>query len=211
MSDHQDSPLYIQFLRVHSLSKFLLYTNYHEWGPRVIIIFPFLTPSPLSLSHRGPSLSPSATAPLLPPPPPPSTSSSGGGPRDAAARSGRGGRGPRGRCPSGPALRPAPRGHGGGAPRLPAPASGRDGASRPRRGRARAPPPSLPHSQPLLLPLPPLLTAPASARARAGQQRRRHGSPRAPPARAPAAAPLPLPSAELAHRWRHSSPSLAGD
>ena len=60
LSGHRDSPLYIQFLRVHSLSKFLLYTNYHEWGPRVIIIFTFLPPpSPLSLSHRGPSLSPS--------------------------------------------------------------------------------------------------------------------------------------------------------
>ncbi|KAG2596127.1 hypothetical protein PVAP13_5KG683607 [Panicum virgatum] len=53
----RDSPFYIQFLRVHSLSKFLLYTDYHEWSPRVIIFFNPRPPSPLSLSHRGPSLS----------------------------------------------------------------------------------------------------------------------------------------------------------
>ena len=66
MSGHRDSPLYIQFLRVHSLSKFLLYTNYHEWGPRVIIIFPFFNPPPHSLSPTAAPLS-------LPPPPRPSS------------------------------------------------------------------------------------------------------------------------------------------
>ena len=77
MPGHQDFPLYIQFLRVHSLSKFLLYTNYHERGPRVIIIFSFFTP---------PALPPHSLSPTAPPSLSPSLPSSAMG---GAGRSGR--------------------------------------------------------------------------------------------------------------------------
>ena len=57
-SGHRDSLLYIQFLRAHSLSIFILHTNYQGVGPTCHNFFSFLpltlSPSfpPISLRHR---------------------------------------------------------------------------------------------------------------------------------------------------------------